>query len=148
MKEDLKVVYIKPKQILKTLERVGTMIQDLLLIHKDRDFFYKDNYKDWKDLKTDLTNRSTDPNDLQQIHNEDLERVCRDLIQISLFGRIVETDDEGSPNNYPQNHYPLFMKQILPNGKEFDYYDISSYKTHKLFDEIKKRSKSETKTSK
>ena len=148
MKTDPKIKYIKPKRIHTTLEQIGKMIQDLLLIHKDRDFFYRDNHKEWKDLKTDLNNRSTDPKDHKQIQQQDLERICRDVIQVSLFGRIIETDDEGLPINLPELHFPMFMKQILPNGKEFDYYDMSSYKTHKLFDEIKKRTKNETKKSK
>ena len=75
MKTDPKIKYIKPKRIHTTLEQIGKMIQDLLLIHKDRDFFYRDNHKEWKDLKTDLNNRSTDPKDHKQIQQQDLERI-------------------------------------------------------------------------
>tara|TARA_A100001015_G_scaffold289421_1_gene361280 strand:- start:3110 stop:3556 length:447 start_codon:yes stop_codon:yes gene_type:complete len=148
MKKDPNVVYIKPKRIQTTLTQIGEMIQELLLIYKDRDFFYQDNHKDWKDLKVDLINRSTDPTDLKRIQQDDVERICRDVIQVSLFGRIIETDEEGIPINLPKLHFPMFMKQFLSSGREMDFYDMSSYKTHRLLDEMKKRTKDETKKSK
>ena len=148
MKKDPNVVYVKPTKMIKTLERLGQTIKDLLDIHKDRDFF-TDNQKDWDDIKTQLVDRSTDPQDHKDILEQDLDKISRDIIQVSLFGRILKTNEDKIVNNLPPLHFPVYMRHFLSGGTTMDLYDISSYKTLEIFDIIKKvRSKDEKKKSK
>lgn len=126
MKKDIKVKYVKPKSINKILMRLRDDILDLLQIKNDRGF-WKDVNKEWLDTKTDYTNRSTDKEDMNTNTKNDINKVAKELIQISLFGRILQTDDDGDITNYPEMHIPYFMKQSL--GASFtDLYNINSQK--------------------
>ena len=63
--------------------------------------------------------------DKNYVMEQDLEKVAIELIQIALFGRILQTDDEDNIINMPKNSLPYFMKQTI--GKyEKDLYDINS----------------------
>lgn len=106
--------------------RLRDDILDLLQIKNDRGF-WKDVNKEWLDTKTDYTNRSTDKEDMNTNTKNDINKVAKELIQISLFGRILQTDDDGDITNYPEMHIPYFMKQSL--GASFtDLYNINSQK--------------------
>ena len=101
-------------------------ILDLLQIKNDRGF-WKDVNKEWLESKTDYTNRSTEKDDINTNTKNDINKVAQELIQISLFGRILQTDEDGDITNYPQMHIPYFMKQSL--GATFtDLYNINSQK--------------------
>lgn len=126
MKKDIKVKYVKPKSINKILMLLRDDILDLLQIKNDRGF-WKDVNKEWLESKTDYTNRSTEKEDINTNTKNDINKVAQELIQISLFGRILQTDEDGDITNYPQMHIPYFMKQSL--GATFtDLYNINSQK--------------------
>ena len=126
MKKDIKVKYVKPKSINKILMLLRDDILDLLQIKNDRGF-WKDVNKEWLESKTDYTNRSTEKEDINTNTKNDINKVAQELIQISLFGRILQTDEDGDITNYPQMHIPYFMKQSL--GASFtDLYNINSQK--------------------
>ena len=102
------------------------ILLDLLQIKNDRGF-WKDVNKEWLESKTDYTNRSTEKEDINTNTKNDINKVAQELIQISLFGRILQTDEDGDITNYPQMHIPYFMKQSL--GATFtDLYNINSQK--------------------
>ena len=126
MKKDIKVKYVKPKSINKILMLLRDDILDLLQVKNDRGF-WKDVNKEWLESKTDYTNRSTEKDDINTNTKNDINKVAQELIQISLFGRILQTDEDGDITNYPQMHIPYFMKQSL--GASFtDLYNINSQK--------------------
>jgi hypothetical protein len=126
MKKDIKVKYVKPKSINKILMLLRDDILDLLQVKNDRGF-WKDVNKEWLESKTDYTNRSTEKEDINTNTKNDINKVAQELIQISLFGRILQTDEDGDITNYPQMHIPYFMKQSL--GASFtDLYNINSQK--------------------
>ena len=134
MKDEYK--YIKPKSINKILERLrGENLE--LLVHKiDRGFWY-DEQKNWANKKTKYTNRSTEPLDMEQNTKDDITKVATELLQISLFGRILTTNDEDEINNLPKLHLPYFYKQTI-GSKEKDLYDINSQKALMRIDEKNK----------
>jgi hypothetical protein len=126
MNKDIKVKYVRPKSINKILMRLREDILELLQIKNDRGF-WKDVNKEWLDTKTDYTNRSTDKEDIETNTKNDIKKVANELIQISLFGRILQTDEEGDISNYPQMYIPYFMKQSL-GASYTDLYNINSQK--------------------
>lgn len=134
--KDPKVVYIQPTRMEDVLTQIGETLLHLSKENNDRHFF-TDNYKDWKDKKTKYTNRSVDKDDKQLNKEQDIDKICRDIIQVSLFDRILETDEEGVTNNLPKLHFPFYMRQTL-RGKEMDLYNISSFKTFKMLKTIRK----------
>jgi len=131
------VVYIQPIRIEKILTQIGETLLHLSKENNDRHFF-TDNYKDWKDKKTKYTNRSVDKEDKQMNKEQDIDKICRDIIQVSLFDRILETDEEGVTNNLPKLHFPFYMRQFL-RGKDMDLYNISSFKTFEYYDMVKRK---------
>jgi len=136
MKKETGFKYIKPKPINKILLMLREEILELLTYKNERGFWY-DIQKDWEDTKADLINRSTQKDDKDNIMKDDLYKVATELIQISLFGRILQTDDEDKIKNLPKLHLPYFMKQSL--GASFtDLYDINSQQAYQKIDEKKK----------
>jgi len=135
----MKYTYRKPIRINKVLEMIRDTIIELLQTKNDRHFF-TDNYKIWKEQKTDLINRSTDKQDMELMTKQDVEKLARDLIQISLYGRILNTDDEGNVINMPKDELPYYMKQSI--GEKYkDLYNINSQQVFMKIDERKKKLK-------
>lgn len=133
MKNEEKFKYIKPKSINKILMRLRDEIGELLTYKNDR-AFWKDVNKEWLETKTDYTNRSTEKEDMDTNTTNDIHKVAKELIQISLFGRILQTDEEDEIINLPKLHLPYFYKQSL--GATFtDLYDINSQKAFMKMDE-------------
>ena len=131
-----KFIYIKPRPINKILLLLRSEILELLQYKNDRGFWIDIN-KDWQETKTRLVNRSTDKDDIKRIQQDDIQKVANEIIQITLFGRIIQTDDEGSVNNIPKLHLPYFMKQSL-GATWTDLYDISSQQAYQQIDEKNK----------
>ena len=128
--------YIKPKSINDILERLRGEILELLIHKIDRAFWY-DEQKSWNAKKTKYTNRSTEPLDIEQNTKDDITKVATELLQISLFGRILTTNDENEINNLPKLHLPYFYKQTI-GTKEKDLYDLNSQKAIMMIDEKNK----------
>ena len=125
--------YIKPKPINKILLKLRDEIIEQLTYKNDRGF-WKDVNKEWDSSKTKYTNRSTDEYDMKKNTTDDISKVAKELIQISLFGRILRTNSEDEINNLPKLHLPYFYKQTL-GAKEHDLYDINSQNAFMKIDE-------------
>lgn len=126
MKEDkiLKMKYVKPISVNKVLMRLRDNIAELLSSKNDRGFWHDFN-KHHTERNTPFINKSNDTKDKKYIMEQDIEKVSIELIQIALFGRILQTDDEDNIINMPEHSLPYFMKQTI--GKyEKDLYDINS----------------------
>jgi hypothetical protein len=133
MKNEEGFKYIKPKSINKILMRLRGEILELLT-HKNDRGFWKDINKEWLNTKSNYTNRSTDKEDIDTNTTNDIHKVAKELIQISLFGRILQTNEEDEIINLPKLHLPYFYKQSL--GASFtDLYNISSQKAFMKMDE-------------
>jgi len=126
MKKDkqIQMKYIKPKSVNKILMRFRDKIGELLSRKNDRGFWHDFN-KHYAERNTPFINKSNLQQDKNYVMEQDLEKVAIELIQIALFGRILQTDDEDNIINMPENSLPYFMKQTI--GKyEKDLYDINS----------------------
>jgi len=104
--------------------RFRDKIGELLSRKNDRGFWHDYN-KYFAERNIPFINRSNEMQDKKYVMEQDLEKVAIELIQIALFGRILQTDDEDNIINMPDNSLPYFMKQTI--GKyEKDLYDINS----------------------
>jgi hypothetical protein len=116
--------YQKPVSINSILKKIYSKIEELFPLKNDRGYWF-DVQKDWENKNIRLLTKSTEKDDMLQVMNDDIYKVVVEINQITRFGRILRTDDEGDIINMPQDTLPYFMKQSI--GKYFkDLYDINS----------------------
>jgi len=125
-KED-KLKYISPKKFYEVFQEISDHLYDTIFDKNDKDLFYDrgkwidkhtmwSTYKDTSDFERDL------------VYHQDIETISIYISQLVIFGRIIK-DRFGSEYNLPKGEVPLYLKQVNDsNGKNRDFFDISTGK--------------------
>ena len=122
-----KLKYISPKKFYEVFQEISDHLYDTIFDKNDKDLFYDrgkwidkhtmwSTYKDTSDFERDL------------VYHQDIETISIYISQLVIFGRIIK-DRFGSEYNLPKGEVPLYLKQVNDsNGKNRDFFDISTGK--------------------
>lgn len=125
-----KVVYVQTKNYLRVVKDMNSLMEKMVNL-EDR-HFWTDKLKAYEKegvSKERYFQRSTDTKDIKKIYNQDIELITNLMAQLTLFGRILRTNEEGVVENYPKLHFPMWMRQTSPKGREMDYYNLKQLKS-------------------
>jgi hypothetical protein len=133
-----KLKYISPKKFYEVFQEISDHLYDTIFDKNDKDLFYDrgkwidkhtvwSTYKDTSDFERDL------------VYHQDIETISIYISQLVIFGRIIK-DRFGSEYNLPKGEVPLYLKQVNDsNGKNRDFFDISTGKLIKKWSKKNKR---------
>jgi len=133
-----KLKYISPKKFYEVFQEISDHLYDTIFDKNDKDLFY-DRGK-WIDKHTMWsTYKDTSDFERDMIYHQDIETISIYISQLVIFGRIIK-DRFGSEYNLPKGEVPLYLKQVNDsNGKNRDFFDISTGKLIKKWSKKNKR---------